>query len=86
VFDIIEGDGQTFEFGVDYTECGIVKYLTQQAAAELAPYLCWLDYPMCSAMKVKLVRTETIAQGCERCNFRFAHGPAAEGVPGFMKN
>ena len=86
VFDIVDGDGQTFEFGVDYTECGIVKYLTREGAPELAPYLCWLDYPMCKSMRVKLVRTETIAQGCERCNFRFSRGPAVEVVPDFMKN
>jgi len=86
VFEIVEGDGQTFEFGVDYTECGIVKYLTREGAPELAPYLCWLDYPMCKSMRVKLVRTETIAQGCERCNFRFSRGPAVDIVPDFIKN
>jgi len=86
VFEIVEGDGQTFDFGVDYTECGIVKYLTREGAPELAPYLCWLDYPMCRSMRVKLVRTETIAQGCERCNFRFSRGPAVEVIPDFVKN
>jgi hypothetical protein len=86
VFEIIEGDGVSFEFGVDYTECGIVKYLSQQGAPELARYLCWLDYPMCAAMRVKLVRTETIAQGSVRCNFRFSRGPAVKVVPDFMKN
>ena len=86
VFEIVEGDGKNFEFGVDYTECGIVKYLTRQGAPELAPYLCWLDYPMCKAMQVRLVRTETIAQGCERCDFRFSRGPAVEVVPDFMEN
>ena len=85
VFEILEGDGQTFEFGVDYTECGIVKYLAREGAPELAPYLCWLDYPMCKSMRVRLVRTETIAQGCERCNFRFSRGPAAEIMPDFLK-
>jgi hypothetical protein len=86
VFDVLVGDGKSFEFGVDYTECGIVKYLTREGAPELAPYLCWLDYPMCKSMRVRLVRTETIAQGCERCNFRFSRGPAVEVVPDFMKN
>ncbi len=86
VFGIVEGDGQIFEFGVDYTECGIVKYLTREGAPELAPYLCWLDYPMCKSMRVRLVRTETIAQGCERCNFRFSRGPAVEVMPDFVKN
>ena len=86
VFEIVEGDGQTFEFGVDYTECGIVKYLTREGVPELAPYLCWLDYPMCKSMRVKLVRTETIAQGCERCNFRFSRGPGVDVKPDFLKS
>ena len=86
VFEIIDGDGFSFQFGVDYTECGIVKYLSQQGAPELARYLCWLDYPICAAMRVKLVRTETIAQGCEKCNFRFSRGPAVEVKPDFVSN
>jgi hypothetical protein len=84
--EIVEGDGHSFQFGVDYTECGIVKYLTRQGAPELAPYLCWLDYPMCAAMRVRLIRTETIAQGAERCNFRFSRGPAVEVRPDFLNN
>ena len=86
VFEIVEGDGKTFQFGVDYTECGILKYLTRQDAPELAPYLCWLDYPMCAAMHVRLIRTETIAQGGATCNFRFCRGQAMEVKPDFLKN
>ena len=86
VFEIVDASGQNFQFGVDYTECGIVKYLTAQGAPELAPYLCWLDYPMCAAMRVGLVRTETIAQGGQKCNFRFCKWQGVEIVPDFMKN
>ena len=87
VFNLVEGDGQKILFGVDYTECGIVKYLTGQGAPELAPYLCWLDYPMCAAMRVGLVRTETIAQGNRKCNFRFCRWQDhIEVKPNFMQN
>lgn len=86
VFEVVEGDGSRFQFGVDYTECGIVKYLTRQGAPELAPYLCWLDYPMCTAMRVQLTRTKTIAQGSERCDFRFSPGQALDVKPDFLKN
>ncbi len=68
------------------TEYWIVKYLTQQGAPELAPYLCWFDYPMCAAMLVRLRRTETIAQGGQKCDFRFCRGQAVEVMPDFMKN
>lgn len=87
VFQIITGDGADFEFGVDYTECGIVKYLSEQNAPELAPYLCWLDYPMCAAMRVGLIRTETIAQGGTKCDFRFCRQKElSDFEPDFVKN
>ena len=84
VFEFVEGDGHDFEFGVDYTECGIVKYLSREDAAELAPYLCWIDYPMCAAMHVKLVRTETLAQGGQRCDFRISRGQPVQVEPEFL--
>lgn len=72
VFERIEGDGETFDFGVDYTECGIVKYLHAQEADELGPYLCDLDYVMFEAMGIGLRRSKTLAWGCDRCDFRLS--------------
>jgi hypothetical protein len=86
VYNFVEGDGKSFLFGVNYTECGIVKYLKEQGAPELAPYLCWLDYPMSAAMRIGLIRTETLAQGGEKCNFRFClRQDCAKVVPDFIK-
>lgn len=84
VFDFVEGDERTFEWGLDYTECGVVKYLRRQGAPELVPYLCWLDYPIFAASRVKLVRTETLAQGCQRCDFRFSRGQPVQITPEFL--
>jgi hypothetical protein len=70
VFERIEGDGETFDFGIDMIECGIVKFLDAQGAAELCPYLCELDYVTAEAMGIGLRRTKTLAWGCDRCDFR----------------
>jgi hypothetical protein len=67
-----------YDFGVDYTECGIVKFCRAQGAAELLPYLCPLDFIMSERMKLGLVRTTTLAAGGERCNFRFKRGGETE--------
>ncbi len=72
VMEFIPGDGQSFDFGYDYTECGIVKFLKAQDATELIPYLCETDFAALRAMGLKLERTETIASGCQRCNFRIS--------------
>ena len=70
----VEGDGDTFDWGVDYTECGIVKFLHSQGADEFAPYLCLLDYALFGALGIELRRTQTLAEGGERCDFRFKKG------------
>lgn len=74
----VAGDGQTFEWGVDYLECGIVKFLHSQGADELAPHLCQLDYALFGALGIELMRTQTLANGDEKCDFRFKWGPKAE--------
>ncbi len=70
VFETVEGDGKSFDFGVDMTECGIVKFLHAQGADELVPYLCEFDYIAAEAMGVGLQRSKTLAWGCDRCDFR----------------
>lgn len=70
----VEGDGEDFDFGVDYTACGIVKFYAAQKAAELGPYLCLGDFPISLATGTGLVRTTTLAHGGPCCDFRFKAG------------
>jgi hypothetical protein len=74
VLYFVEGDGEDFDWGMDYTECGIVKFLRAQGADDLAPYLCLADFPVSDAFGLGLERTTTIAEGAERCDFRFKRG------------
>jgi hypothetical protein len=86
VFAMVEGDGTTFDWGVDYTECGICKFFQAQGAPEFTPYLCLLDFPMSQAMGAGLVRTETLANGNKHCNFRYKLGGPTQPLlpPGFL--
>jgi len=68
------GDGKNFDFGVDYVGCGIYKFMQDQGAEEFAPYSCMSDIPLSDALGWGLIRTETLADGCERCDFRFKKG------------
>jgi hypothetical protein len=74
VLTYIEGDGQTFDYGIDYTECASCKFLSAQKAFELAPYVCATDKVVSELMGWGLTRTMTLAEGCERCDFRFKKG------------
>lgn len=83
----VQGDGQNFDFGVDYTECGIVKFYQAHHTEELAPYLCLGDFPLSRALDTGLVRTTTLAHGGPRCDFRFKTGRPVqmEWTPDFLK-
>jgi hypothetical protein len=72
VMEAFEGDGETFDYGMDVTECGDLKFLETQGAEELCPYICDLDYVVFEAMGVGLRRTKTLAWGCDRCDFRIS--------------
>lgn len=87
VFERIAGDGSTFDFGIDMIECGIVKFLDAQGAAELGPFLCDLDYVSANAMGIGLRRTKTLAWGCDRCDFRVTKGgvTSTSWPPGFVE-
>ena len=74
VYTFVEGDGKTFDYGVDYIECASVKFLTEQGAPELAPYICPTDILYSEALGWGLTRTMTVAEGAVRCDFRFKRG------------
>ena len=71
VMNYVEGDGQEFDYGVDYIECANCKFLQAENAFEIAPYVCATDKPTSELMGWGLYRTTTIADGPPICKFRF---------------
>ncbi len=74
VFTVIDGDGEEFDYGIDFTECGVCKFFHSHGVDELVPFLCESDFPVSEMTGTGLVRTTTLAEGAERCNFRFKRG------------
>ena len=74
VFEYIEGDGETFDFGVTYSKCATHQLMLDHDGAELAPFLCLGDIPCSEALGWGIQRTTTLAQGCKQCDFRFKKG------------
>jgi hypothetical protein len=68
-----EGDG-SFDFGVDYERCAIHALAVRVGAEDFAPYICLADQIGSEIFGWGLARTETIAQGGTRCDFRFRKG------------
>ena len=61
-----------YDLGYDYHECGICKLCRDEGCFELAKYLCKLDYVIADMMNVKLARTTTLADGGDKCDFRYS--------------
>lgn len=78
VFSFVEGEAGAFDYGVDYERCAIREMAVASGAAAFAPYICLSDVVGSNELGWGLVRTETIAQGGKRCDFRFRRGGATD--------
>jgi len=82
VFEFVEGDGKSFQYGLDMTECGLVKFWNAQGLEEFTPYLCLTDYAFWRAIGIEATRTQTIANGASRCDFKYIR-KGSNGQPGW---
>ena len=68
------GDGRDFDIGVDYLRCGNYELAKRLGAAEFAPFVCLSDMALSDALGWGLQRSQTLADGCAYCDFRFKRG------------
>jgi hypothetical protein len=52
--------------------------MMKHGGEEFAPYICMSDIALSDAMGWGLIRTQTLADGCDNCNFRFKEGTATQ--------
>lgn len=71
VFSFVEHEPGQFEYGVDYSRCAIFELAQAAGAGEFAPYICLADIAGSEAFAWGLARSQTLAQGGPRCDFRF---------------
>lgn len=65
---------ESLSYGVDYDRCAIHQLAIDADAADFAPFICNADAIGSEAFGWGLTRTETLAQGGKRCDFRFTKG------------
>ena len=70
----VEGTDEEFDYGLDITECGICKLYAAYGANKVSRYMCLSDYVVSKAFDRGLVRYKTIAEGNDKCDFRFKKG------------
>ncbi len=57
------------EYFVTYHECGVCKIARQEDMMFLMPHMCVMDYPTIEYKGGKLIRTKTLGNGDDCCNF-----------------
>jgi hypothetical protein len=87
VWDFVEGDGVKFDYGYDFCECGTQKLYHAQGADEFLPFYCYLDFVTYRTPGWGFGRTMTLAEGHEKCDFRFKKGAETDKgwPPPFLK-
>lgn len=70
---IITDKKQTYGlgYGIDILECGICKLFQKHNYSKFAPILCEVDEITSGLAGLELIRSGTIANGAQKCDFRF---------------
>ena len=74
IMKYVEGDGKEFNYGYDIHKCTIVDFGKSQDAEEILPYICMIDWYKAYYSKSGLIRSKTLSEGCEYCDYRFKKG------------
>ncbi|NPV06887.1 MAG: L-2-amino-thiazoline-4-carboxylic acid hydrolase [Anaerolineae bacterium] len=88
VWEFVEGDGGRTEYGYDFLQCGTQKLYRAHGAEEFLPFYCYLDFVTHRAEGWGFSRTKTLAQGHDRCDFRYrrGEGTACGWPPPFLRD
>jgi hypothetical protein len=62
----------------DHTAALMENFLVARFGMEFAPYVCMSDIALSDALGWGLIRTQTLADGCHHCDFRFMKGEATQ--------
>lgn len=60
-----------FGYGIDILDCGVCKLFNKHNAEKYTPILCEVDKLTSNLAGLELVRKGTIANGADKCDFRF---------------
>jgi hypothetical protein len=72
--EYLSSEGESFDLGINYRRCGNHRFAVDHGGKEFAPYICMSDIALSDAMGWGLTRTQTLADGCDHCDFRMKEG------------
>jgi hypothetical protein len=73
VFTVVEGDGEDFDWILEYSECAVVKFWEKQGANDLMPYCSFGDIAMSRALGLGM-ECATLGEGSDTCVAKLKRG------------
>lgn len=72
VMDFVEGDGISFDYGFNISECGTYKLFKELGAEKYVPLQCMRVIREAKIFGYGLFRTQTLATGASTCDYRYS--------------
>jgi hypothetical protein len=77
VFTVDEGDGENYDWRLEYSECAVIKFWARQGAHDLMPFCNFGDMSMSRALSLGM-QSATLGEGCETCVAELKYGRETE--------
>ncbi|MFW9897516.1 MAG: L-2-amino-thiazoline-4-carboxylic acid hydrolase [Candidatus Thorarchaeota archaeon] len=71
VMDFVDGEGKSFEWGLNVYECGIHKAFKKLGAEKYVHLICLADYSAANIFGYGFTRTQSIGFGASMCDHRY---------------
>ena len=71
VFEFVEGDRKTFDYGFNFTECGVVKFFRKLGNEKYIPLICLTDFVEAQINGFGFRRIQTLGNRAPICDHRF---------------
>jgi hypothetical protein len=82
VWEFVEGEGKTFDYGFNVSECGIHKVFKRLGAEKYVPFICLADFATANVYEFGFTRTQTLGNGAPICDHRYLkNGKTTRGWP-----
>jgi hypothetical protein len=74
VYKFVEGDGNDFDWALEFSECAVNKFYEKQGVEELKPYCNFFDVTYSRYLNMGIDASMTIGMGCLTCKLKYKRG------------
>jgi hypothetical protein len=85
VYVLLEGDGEEFDVGFEFSECAVIKFYQAMEVMDLARYCNFGDVTYSHYLGIGLDASETLGMGCDRCRMLFKKGGETVITPNLVR-